>query len=294
MIGFINISRRTPLRLQRAALQQRFYSFASKLVDVEQLSSKSSQNEIADALRPHFNNQTPVLLKWPNLDCDAIRCWTSMDYLVSKVGEDIPCLVEIGGSYGDPTMERPEITFGGFIQYMNIFHEMYGNEGNSNSDNEPNKEELIYLAQNDLFDPLHEDFELPALCRDASYNVGKGHLYNTMIWFGPKGCISPLHFDPLDNLLMQFVGRKKVILFPASGGDDDVNQWHYAGHEGQQKNTSPIDLMNVDLNKFPHFRNAPIAIECLLEPGDILYIPKKFWHHVTSVDTSISVNSWWR
>ena len=134
--------------------------------------------------------------------------------------------------------------------------------------------------------------------------------YSTMFWFGPRGCISPLHYDPLDNLLMQFVGSKKVILFPATSAstctenvknaigdanrDANTNLWHYAGHNGQQYNTSPIDLLNPDFEKFPLFVNAPTAICCDLEPGDICFIPQRWWHHVTSLDTSISVNAWWR
>lgn len=269
------------------------YTHERKLIHTEQLSSKSSQQDIADALRPHFERQSPVLLKWPNIDCDAVRCWKSLDYLRMKVGEDAPCMVEIGGSYSDPNMERPEITFGDYIQYMTMFQERYGEKGNGNEnkEEEPNSEELVYLAQNDLLSPLHKDFELPQLCRDSSFNVGNGSLYSTMLWFGPRGCVSPLHFDPLDNLLMQFVGRKTVILF---SNDDETNAWHYAGHDGQQYNTSPIDAANIDLETFPLFVNAPPAIECQIEPGDILYIPSKFWHHVTSLDTSISVNAWWR
>jgi len=200
-------------------------------------------------------------------------------------------MVEIGGSYSNPNMERPEITFGDYIQYMTMFQERYGEEGIGREEDEPNSEELVYLAQNDLLSPLYKDFELPQLCRDPSFNVGNGSLYSTMLWFGPRGCVSPLHFDPLDNLLMQFVGRKQVILF---SNDDDANAWHYAGHDRQQFNTSPVDVTNPDLDEFPLFANAPVAIECQIEPGDIVYIPSKFWHHVTSFDTSISVNTWWR
>lgn len=29
-----------------------------------------------------------------------------------------------------------------------------------------------------------------------------------------------------------------------------------------------------------------------LEPGDVLYVPKHWWHFVEAVDTSLSVNVW--
>jgi lysine-specific demethylase 8 len=50
-----------------------------------------------------------------------------------------------------------------------------------------------------------------------------------------------------------------------------------------------------DYTTFPTFREAPPAILCpSLNPGDALYIPAKWWHHVRSLDTSASVNVWWR
>ena len=29
-----------------------------------------------------------------------------------------------------------------------------------------------------------------------------------------------------------------------------------------------------------------------LVPGDVLFVPKKWWHYVQSLDTSISINTW--
>jgi hypothetical protein len=99
-----------------------------------------------------------------------------------------------------------------------------------------------------------------------------------MFGFGPRGCIPPLNYDPLDStLFIQFVGRKQVILFPAASPSTcaenaknvigDVNRyansnlWHYVvGHNGQQYNKSPIDLFNSDFDKFLLFVNAPTAI----------------------------------
>jgi hypothetical protein len=45
---------------------------------------------------------------------------------------------------------------------------------------------------------------------------------------------------------------------------------------------------------FPLFNEAnKKKIMLDLEPGDILYIPRKWWHGVETLDTSISVNIWW-
>lgn len=34
-------------------------------------------------------------------------------------------------------------------------------------------------------------------------------------------------------------------------------------------------------------------LDCILEEGDMLYIPPKWWHYVRSLTTSLSVSFWW-
>eukprot|EP00536_Pseudo-nitzschia_multiseries_P006947 jgi/Psemu1/194234/e_gw1.154.29.1 len=176
------------------------------------------------------------------------------------------------------------------------------------------------MAQNDLLPELYPDVWIPDCCRSgdersASYDssnsnsndgpnsnskseskpdvVGLGRLYSVMVWLGPRGCVSPLHFDPLDNCLMHHAGRKRVLLFAPNGSGTSTVPWHYAGHDGQQSNTSPVDPEHrKDYSLF--FEHAPDRLECVLEPGDLLYIPSKWWHHVRSIDASASVNVWWR
>ena len=65
-----------------------------------------------------------------------------------------------------------------------------------------------------------------------------------------------------------------------------------AGRLGAQGNISLVDVDapdHVNDDKFPLFKHATLQ-ECLLGPGDMLYIPNRYWHHVRSLTTSISVN----
>eukprot|EP00039_Didymoeca_costata_P005960 m.86178 g.86178 ORF g.86178 m.86178 type:complete len:179 (-) comp13047_c0_seq2:29-565(-) len=54
---------------------------------------------------------------------------------------------------------------------------------------------------------------------------------------------------------------------------------------------SQVDFNNPDLERFSEFRNAK-GVEATLEPGDVLYIPRTWFHHIISLDHTVSVNFW--
>lgn len=53
-----------------------------------------------------------------------------------------------------------------------------------------------------------------------------------------------------------------------------------------------VDVEAPDLSKFADFAKATY-VECILEPGDMLYIPPRYWHYVRSLEISLSVSFWW-
>jgi hypothetical protein len=54
-----------------------------------------------------------------------------------------------------------------------------------------------------------------------------------------------------------------------------------------------VNIDDVDLLKFPDFFRAE-RYSCVLDAGELLLLPACWWHQVTSIDTSISVNYWWK
>ena len=282
---FLSRSSQQVSSIQRFASSLPPYELAP--IAEEQLQAGSTQDEIAQALQPHYKAQTPVVLRHAVATAPAVEKWQSLPYLQEALEWEAGS-VEIGGSYVNDNVERPEIPLDQYVQYLELFQSQYGAQGPDDPWHIPediNVSELVYLAQNDLFQNLYKDIQIPALCDTSQPPFGHGQLYSVMLWLGPRGCVSPLHYDPLDNLLMQFVGRKRVILFPA--GNAPVFD--------AAANTSPINVEDPDYSTFPTFREAPPATVCLtLNPGDALYIPAKWWHHVRSLDTSASVNVWWR
>ena len=105
-------------------------------------------------------------------------------------------------------------------------------------------------------------------------------------WFGPRGTVSPLHFDPKDNVLCQVVGVKYVRLYAREESEK------LYPIEGLLSNTSQVQVEDPDDEKFSQFRHAKY-LECVLHEGEMLYIPAKYWHYVKSLSTSYSVSFWW-
>ena len=121
--------------------------------------------------------------------------------------------------------------------------------------------------------------------------------YFAQAWFGPQATVSPLHHDPYHNLLAQVVGSKYVRLY-----DPAFSDALYPDPDPSSKNTSRVELElelqrqrsegGGESGRFPLFAAAPYT-ECILGPGEMLYIPPGWWHYVRSLSVSFSVSFWW-
>lgn len=112
------------------------------------------------------------------------------------------------------------------------------------------------------------------------------------IWIG-GATTATCHFDALDNIACCVAGKRKFTLFPPS----QINNLYPGPLEptpGGQV-ISLVDFKNPDLQKFPRFNEALLSAQVAeLEPGDALYIPSMWWHHVESLAPyNVLVNYWW-
>lgn len=256
----------------------------------QDINSHQHQLAIANAIRPYHQSQTPLLLTTLISKCDAVYFWRSLQYWRVAVDPNTPVDVELGRSYNSGN--RVAMKFGDYLDYLSKVTEQDEREEKQLDQQKMEEKEVAYLAQNELFAEVQNDIPFPHFCSDRSFNVGEGKLYHSMLWLGPRGTVSPLHYDPLDNLLMQIVGSKRVLLYPP---DKHSDSWHYAGYNGNQYNTSAVDVENPNYEDYPNFQSAPTPYELILYPGDILFIPSKWWHHVrSSSQWSASTNVWWR
>lgn len=161
----------------------------------------------------------------------------------------------------------------------------------------------IYL-RGAVFNELKQDIAVPTFM-----DGGPAKLSDDLsgIWIGSKGCITPLHFDAWHGVLCQVRGRKRVTLFAP---EDTDNMYPRKQEDGMNMHTSELVLEKLYLpgcpaaasadeadadymSKYPLAKTiTPYTVD--LEPGDALYIPPFWWHHVASLDASISVPLRWQ
>ncbi len=98
------------------------------------------------------------------------------------------------------------------------------------------------------------------------------------------------HNDRDHNLACVLAGRRRFLLLPP---EQVVNL--YVGPLDQPPPLSLVDPEAPDHDRFPRFRDAfASARVAYLGPGDSLFMPKYWWHHVTSLETfNVMVNYWW-
>lgn len=112
------------------------------------------------------------------------------------------------------------------------------------------------------------------------------------IWIGNR-VVTATHHDMFSNLAVVVAGRRRFTLFPP----DQVANLYVGPFEFTPAGTpaSLVDPEAPDLDRFPRAAEAMSqALSAELEPGDAIYIPHMWWHHVRSLDPlSVLVNYWW-
>lgn len=111
--------------------------------------------------------------------------------------------------------------------------------------------------------------------------------YRSLLWICGPGTINPLHWDTNHVALLQVRGEKRFVIFPPEDSPKlasliDRSVWR----------STALDLGAIDRARFPDVDRAE-AWTCTIGPGDMLFLPYRWWHYMESEQGSISVSWWW-
>jgi hypothetical protein len=112
------------------------------------------------------------------------------------------------------------------------------------------------------------------------------------IWLGNR-ITTPTHVDEWNNVGCVVAGRRRFTLFPPEQiANLYIGPLDFAPTGAAM---SMVSLRNPDLTRYPKFRDALNQAQTAeLEPGDCIFIPPLWWHHVESLEPfNVLVNYWW-
>jgi Cupin-like domain len=112
------------------------------------------------------------------------------------------------------------------------------------------------------------------------------------IWLGNR-ITTPTHVDEWNNIGCVVAGRRRFTLFPP----EQISNL-YIGPLDFAPTGAPMSLVRLrdpDFDRYPKFRDAMAAAHVAeLAPGDAIFIPALWWHHVESLEPfNVLVNYWW-
>ena len=113
------------------------------------------------------------------------------------------------------------------------------------------------------------------------------------IWLGNRVTV-PAHVDESNNVACVVAGRRRFTLFPPEQvANLYVGPLDYAPTGAAM---SVAQLVEPDFARFPRLKDAlAAALVAELTPGDAIFIPTLWFHHVESLDRQLNVlvNYWW-
>lgn len=214
----------------------------------------------------YYATNTPLLIKnmvakWP-----AMERW-NLDYFEEKLG-DAKIEVQFGRNANssfelDKDLHRKVMRFSEYISLLRKgeqTNDYYVTASNSDT----NARALAPLWQDTL--PI-----------DGYLQPGHN---NGFLWLGPKGTLTPFHHDLTNNFLLQIVGRKHVVLAPGF----EVDRMRNSQHCFSDWSTDIAGAAKAAPGQ------RPGMVECIIEPGDVLFLPVGWWHYVRGMDMTFGMS----
>jgi hypothetical protein len=112
-----------------------------------------------------------------------------------------------------------------------------------------------------------------------------------MLFVGGQGSITHMHFDiDLSHILhTQFIGRKRVLLFPHGEQHKLYRKPYEVMSFANFENYSDPGRSKLDTTQFPAIQKAA-GYEIILGHGDTLFMPAGYWHHMEYLDSGFAMS----
>ena len=239
-------------------------------------------------LEDHVNKSKPLLLK--DGCAEVATRWTN-EYLQQTTQEGLEVDIDIAppstcGLFPDIKNERLNLGIEErLVQFTTVL------DGSC----KPTPGHFIYLQQQSwpfdvVFPVLSKDLKTiscPLIQEFSKYALAK------ILWLGCSPTRSQLHFDRKDNFICQMCGQKEILLF----GPEDTNfLYQKEGSDAEDQFNNRFSSIDPNLSpktfrkKYPN-TSKTWATRILLNPGDVLFVPKFWWHLVSSYpDTTRCIN----
>ncbi len=230
---------------------------------IERRSNLSAQ----EFLENYYITGTPVIITDLMQDWPAMNSWTP-EQLESRFG-NLQIQVQTNRN-ADPNYEINSERHKQLLP-MSEYVDLVVNGGETND---------YYMVANNsdvnnqVLQSVYEDIGIPPYL-DPNLLEGR-----SFFWFGPKGTITPYHHDPANLMMAQVYGRKRwklVSPFQTHLMYNNIGVF------------SEVDAEHPDYTKYPLYQKVNV-IECDVQPGEIIFMPVGWWHHVRSLDICISMS----
>ena len=151
---------------------------------------------------------------------------------------------------------------------------------------------LRSIGVNPRKEPANLSESFPVLAADVTLPLHllphESAMFSTVLRISSPGIRLWTHYDVMDNFLLQVKGRKRILLWPPSDHDSLYI-------EGSSSPVIQIFDPSV-LSSYPKLAAASTPTACILEPGQVLFIPSLWFHNVASEldGPTVSINSFFR
>jgi hypothetical protein len=213
----------------------------------------------SEFLNEYYSTNTPVLLEDVCADWPARTLWTH-DYLIERLGH---AEVEVVSGREDGIASVTRIRLRDYAGRMAAAWNPTGFLMANNS-----------LLADDAAAPLWNDFTL-----DSRYLEPDPTKTKTSLWFGSAGAVITLQQTTENILWHQVDGWHHVVLIAPT------ETHRVSNTTGVYSNVDPLA---PDLERFPRFAKVQ-QLQVTIGPGDALFIPAGWWHHVTALEAGISI-----